>query len=273
MSDAGREETAGRGTTDELVDVKPDISADFSNKISLPPVTAYAGNDHKLITFNKWKEDIELIVDIHNFKTAQTGIKYALIQTSGSARIAARSYIKDTAEGSQTLAGLFKAIKKACIPSTVEQAMIHRYNSIRQYTSGHSRPITEVAQEMRDLLIQLSLDDPMPERLQISRFMEAMSYDLRQVVEPNVTDNMGWEEVVALAERHDAVQHQIAKRKGSASKKKKNTNNNGGKPSSSATKPKRFTNLKPKGNSPQKTFTKLTDAERERITRNGGCVY
>ena len=245
--------------------------------IKVPKPTTYSGqgDDRTLANLLDWIDGLENYILVNKGTVEKDGLLTASCYLSKAAKIWYRAWKSKNAQG--TYDQFKKAIQKAFIPSTSDDILQAKWESLSQLKDGKTRPITNVAAELQNLALQLPeiSDFTMKQRL-----FGAMTPELRSRVQPQIKETDKWDDIVTLAERFDAAMFQA---------KKLSTSSSGSSPSKSNRKSfQRSPNHHHKGNgnsnsssssssSPRKpftkTFTKLTPEIREKLIKEGKCLY
>lgn len=132
------------------------------------------------------------------------------------------SWRMDIEKSNLGLSEFFPALRKFIVPSTHKQSTWDEFQKVAQIKDGRSRPIGNVATELKAFQIRLPF---ITEEQLFYRLEEAMEPSLKAALGPHIHDRMTWEEIVEIAERFDSNLY-ASKRLGHRQKDQRNKTSN-----------------------------------------------
>ena len=100
-----------------------------------------------------------------------------------------------------TMGQYFVELRQHCIRSTYRDDLYDEFDKISQIKKGRTRPITEVAQDLRIIRTRIPW---ITKQQMFHQFKKAMEPELRARVGPFLDEKMKWNDVVRQAEQFDA---------------------------------------------------------------------
>ena len=183
--------------------------------IKVPKPTFYTGKgaDHTLAKLYDWQDSIEAYVKASGGTLQDDGVLVASCYLSEDAKLWYRAWAKDTKDPKgkakeKTYNQLIEDMTKQFIPSTSDNILQAQWERIHQYKDGKIQPITKIAAELSSLALQLP---DMTDFTKKQWLFGAMIPELQALVEPQCKWDAAWEEIIKLAERHDAALYQARK--------------------------------------------------------------
>ena len=97
---------------------------------------------------------------------------------------------------------MLKGIKNHCIPTTSSNVYWKQWDQVSQIQHGNVQRVGVTTIEI-DRIMEW-LQGKIPDTIKIQKFLDVMHLELRHAIESGInTDKFDWEEIVALAKRHD----------------------------------------------------------------------
>src|SRR4051794_14893600 len=182
--------------------------------IKVPKPTTYSGqgDDRTLAALLDWIDGVENYILVNKGTVEKDGLLTASCYLSKATKIWYHAWKSKNDKG--TYDQFKKAIQKAFIPSTSDDILQAKWESLSQLKDGKTHPITNVAAELQNLALQ---------PLEISNFtmkqrlFGAMTPELRSRVQPQIKETDKWDDIVTLAEKFNAAMFQAKKLSASSS--------------------------------------------------------
>jgi hypothetical protein len=229
------------------------------------------GKDRDPLRINSWFRAVGNYIKSFNITDSDPdALQYYGAYCKDSAADQFEIFCSDTENDTKTVPGLKKCFETYFLPSTSIDDLWHKWESIKQTQDGKVTPITETVIKLKNLRASLP-PGTISDFAMKQRFLDCMDIRLRRVVQPHILPAQKLDEILTLAEKHDASNHATGVYK----------HNQGKQPSSNATSvPAPKKKQQPQAQSSrfgqpqqQKPHGKLSQAEKERRKREGLCLY
>jgi len=169
------------------------------------------------------------------------------------------------------------ALRHYCISFTNKETLWNKFQAIRQTYNGRTLPIQEIANRIKQYQMQL----PRISNWQCyHQLLEAIDAPLLQAVRPFINEDMKWHKLIEQCEIHDSVRkinknssHSSSRPPHKPCPQSKHYYNNATPSSNSSFKPHYKFDKNRKPAPPTSRFTKLTQQERDDLTKKGASFW
>jgi len=175
----------------------------LSPKLPKPPMFSGEGEDLKPDKLKRWLRPVKKHLARSGLNDDSPGVAdYYGAYTDGKANNAYQTLDREVED--LTLVQLSQRLQQLFEASTNTDDTYHKWQNIRQTAGGQPACITKIAGELADLKGSLPAGS-ISDYAQKQRFLDAMDSRLRRNVEPQLRPEDTWDQMVAVAERYDAM--------------------------------------------------------------------
>jgi len=176
-----------------------------SSKLKPPKLekNSRSGKWKQAAIFDNWVNDT---VDILEVGELDSEARQAMIwlgwHLEGEAKILHASYRKNPETKNSTVPEFLKVLKKFCVLFISDNKLWTEFQAIRQTQNGRTKPIQQVANQIKQLYILLP---KISDRQYYNQLLEAMDAALLQEVRANINDKMEWDDLIKFCSKRDTV--------------------------------------------------------------------